>query len=92
MSSAALSTWERPERDSRRGDARRREPAPTWLDAARDPAALAGWTAVGIEVPALEISSTDLRERAATGRPLDYLVPDAAVRVIAERGLYAPER
>jgi len=57
-----------------------------------DPAAdirLAGFRAVGIEVPALEISSTDLRERAATGRPLDYLVPEAAVRVIVERGLYA---
>ena len=53
---------------------------------------LAGWTAVSIEVPALEISSTDLRERAATGRPLDYLVPGEAIRAIRERGLYAVGR
>jgi nicotinate-nucleotide adenylyltransferase len=50
---------------------------------------LSGFRAVSIEVPALEISSTELRERAATGRPLDYLVPAAAVRVIHERALYA---
>ncbi len=53
---------------------------------------LAGWAAVSIEMPALEISSTDLRDRAATGRPLDFLVPDAAIRVIRERGLYALDR
>jgi nicotinate-nucleotide adenylyltransferase len=53
---------------------------------------LSGWRSVAIEMPALEISSTDLRDRAATGRPLDFLVPDAAVRVIRERGLYARER
>ena len=53
---------------------------------------LSGWRAVSIEMPALEISSTDLRDRAATGRPLDFLVPDAAIRVIRERGLYALER
>lgn len=50
---------------------------------------LARWRAVAIEMPALEISSTDLRDRASAGRPLDFLVPDAAIRVIRERGLYA---
>lgn len=53
---------------------------------------LAAWRALSIEMPALEISSTDLRDRAATGRPLDFLVPDAAIRVIRERGLYALDR
>ncbi len=53
-----------------------------------DPA-LAGWHFQQIEVPSLEVSSTDLRERAASGRPLEFLVPDAAIRVIRERGLYA---
>lgn len=48
-----------------------------------------GWRLVEVAVPNLEISSTDLRARAATGRPLDYLVPEAAVRVIRQRGLYA---
>ena len=49
---------------------------------------LSGWRVVTIEIPALEISSTDLRERAATGRPLDFLVPDPAIRVLRERYLY----
>jgi len=48
-----------------------------------------GWRLAEVAVPNLEISSTDLRARAANGRPLDYLVPEAAVRVIHERGLYA---
>jgi nicotinate-nucleotide adenylyltransferase len=42
-----------------------------------------------VTVPNLEISSTDLRARAADGRPLDYLIPDAAVRFIRARGMYA---
>lgn len=53
---------------------------------------LAGWRASGVEIPALEISSTDLRARVASGRPLDFLVPSAAIRVIADRGLYASKR
>ena len=48
-----------------------------------------GWRLEQVTVPNLEISSTDLRARAASGRPLDYLVPEAAVRVIRERGLYS---
>jgi nicotinate-nucleotide adenylyltransferase len=50
---------------------------------------LSGWSTASVEIPALEISSTDLRRRAATGRPLDYLVPAAAIRRIRERELYA---
>lgn len=48
-----------------------------------------GWRVIEVAVPNLEISSTDLRARAAGGRPLDYLVPAAAVRVIRERNLYS---
>jgi nicotinate-nucleotide adenylyltransferase len=48
-----------------------------------------GWRVEEVSVPNLEISSTDLRARAASGRPLDYLVPERAVRVIRERGLYS---
>jgi nicotinate-nucleotide adenylyltransferase len=51
-----------------------------------------GWRLAEVAVPNLEISSTDLRARAATGRPLDYLVPQAAVRVMQERGLYSITR
>src|SRR5579863_220317 len=50
---------------------------------------LTGWDACSVEIPAIEISSTDLRARAVDGRPLDFLIPDAAVRLILERGLYA---
>ena len=48
-----------------------------------------GWRVEEVEIPNLDISSTDLRERARDGRPLDYLIPGAAVRCIRERGLYA---
>ena len=48
-----------------------------------------GWRVEEVTVPNLEISSTDLRERAVDGRPLDYLVPGAAVAFIRARGLYA---
>ncbi len=41
-----------------------------------------------VEVPRLEVSSTDLRERFVDGRPLDYLVSNKVLKVIAERGLY----
>jgi nicotinate-nucleotide adenylyltransferase len=49
----------------------------------------AGWRVVEVTVPNLEISSTDLRGRAAEGRPLDYLIPEAGVRCIRSRGMYA---
>ncbi len=42
-----------------------------------------------VEVPALSISSTDLRARVANGDPIWYLVPDGVVRYIHKRGLYA---
>jgi nicotinate-nucleotide adenylyltransferase len=48
-----------------------------------------GWRVEEVTVPNLEISSTDLRERAADGRPLDYLVPEAAVNFLRAKGLYA---
>ncbi|MCB1288298.1 MAG: nicotinate-nucleotide adenylyltransferase, partial [Mycobacterium sp.] len=41
-----------------------------------------------VEVPALAISSTDCRRRAASGRPIWYLVPDGVVQYVAKRRLY----
>lgn len=41
-----------------------------------------------VEVPALAISSTDCRTRAADGRPIWYLVPDGVVQYVAKRDLY----
>lgn len=49
----------------------------------------AGWTARHVEVPRLDVSSTDLRGRVAGGRPLDGLVPGPVVALVRERGLYA---
>ena len=48
----------------------------------------AGWPCERVSIPRLDVSSTDLRARAARGWPLDGLVPPGAVRVITERGLY----
>ena len=48
-----------------------------------------GWRVEVVDVPALEVSSSDLRARLAEGRPIDVLVPPAAVREIEKRGLYA---
>ena len=41
-----------------------------------------------LEIPALTISSTDIRRRVAGGRPIRYLVPDAVASFIDEHGLY----
>lgn len=51
-----------------------------------------GWRVEAVNVPALAISSSDLRARRAAGRPIDVLVPANAVREIEDRGLYAPTR
>jgi nicotinate-nucleotide adenylyltransferase len=40
------------------------------------------------EIPALAISSTDVRARARTGKPVWYLVPDGVVQYIVKHGLY----
>jgi nicotinate-nucleotide adenylyltransferase len=82
---AALATWERYDEVvaqsslvvvDRPGD-------PVQLDDAVD------W--IHVEVPRLEVSSTDLRARSADGRPLDYLVTEPVLEVIAARGLYRDE-
>lgn len=43
-----------------------------------------------LEIPALAISSTDCRERTASGQPVWYLVPDGVVQYIEKHHLYAP--
>jgi nicotinate-nucleotide adenylyltransferase len=47
-----------------------------------------GWSWVRVEVPRLEVSSTDLRARVIDGRPLDYLLSRAVIDTIERRGLY----
>ena len=41
-----------------------------------------------LEVPALSISSTDVRQRSANGDPVWYLVPDGVVQYINKHNLY----
>lgn len=45
-----------------------------------------------LEVPAMAISSTDVRRRAAAGSPVWYLVPDGVVQYINKYGLYTREQ
>ena len=51
-----------------------------------------GWDVLRVEVPRLEISSTELRDRVVDGRPLDYLVPAPVVSGIERLGLYRDGR
>jgi nicotinate-nucleotide adenylyltransferase len=43
---------------------------------------------VVVEIPALAISSTDIRRRVREGRPIRYLVPDQVMEYIETHGLY----
>jgi nicotinate-nucleotide adenylyltransferase len=51
------------------------------------PKAPAGAISV-LEIPALAISSTDVRARVASGEPVWYLVPDGVVQYIGKHNLY----
>lgn len=41
-----------------------------------------------MEIPALSISSTDIRDRIKNNRPIDYLVPEGVSNYILKNGLY----
>ena len=47
-----------------------------------------GWRWTWVEVPSLDVSSTDLRARAGDGRPLDYLVTREVADWIEAHHLY----
>lgn len=44
-----------------------------------------------MNIPGLDISSTEIRRRVAEGRPVRYLVPDAVAEYIESRSLYQAE-
>lgn len=44
-----------------------------------------------VEIPALAISSSDIRRRVHEGRPIRYLVPTGVLQYIAKSGLYRDE-
>lgn len=41
-----------------------------------------------VDIPAMAISSTGIRQRAEQGRPVWYLVPDGVVQYITKHGMY----
>ena len=47
-----------------------------------------GERAIFFEMPTVALSSTDIRERVRTGRPIRYLVADRVARYIDQEGLY----
>ena len=55
---------------------------------AEGPELAPGWRSTPVHLPALELSSTELREMEAEGRPIDFLVPQPVIAVIRSRKLY----
>jgi nicotinate-nucleotide adenylyltransferase len=51
-----------------------------------------GWRAVTVPAAPFDLSSTELRLRLERGEPVAGLVPDAVIRCIRQRGLYATDR
>jgi nicotinate-nucleotide adenylyltransferase len=51
-----------------------------------------GWAVERLRIPALDVSSSDLRDRLAAGRSVDFLVPAPAILCIGRLGLYADAR
>ena len=47
-----------------------------------------GWPFHRVEIPRVEVASTDLRERVQDGRPLDLLVAPGVWSLIRDRRLY----
>ena len=52
------------------------------------PAHPEGWRVLDVDIPSLEVSSTEIRDRLAAGRPVEALMPAAAIRLLRERALY----
>ena len=59
------------------------------VDRAADPP---GWAVERLRIPALDVSSSELRDRLAAGWSVDFLVPTAAILCIGRLGLYADPR
>jgi nicotinate-nucleotide adenylyltransferase len=51
-----------------------------------------GWQVERLGIPALDVSSSDLRDRLAAGRSVDFLIPAPAILCIRRLGLYAGPR
>ena len=86
---AELHTWKRPDAVARLATlavvGRGGVPAEAAATAPLGPE----WRVERVDMPPLDISSSDLRRRHREGRPLDFLVPDPVITEIRRRGLYA---
>lgn len=85
-----LESWRRPERVvelARLAVARRSGIAEADVAAVMRSLGAAG-RATMLEMPQFGVSSSAVRERAAAGRPLRYLVPEAVARFVEEKGMY----
>ncbi len=83
---AELHTWKRPDAVARLATLAivgRGGPAPA------TPVLGPQWRVERVDMPPLDVSSSDLRRRHREGRPLDFLVPDPVINLIRQRGLYA---
>lgn len=47
-----------------------------------------GWTCTFVDIPALDLSSTELRQFVAAGRSIRHLVPDGVMQRLSALGLY----
>jgi nicotinate-nucleotide adenylyltransferase len=52
----------------------------------------AGWRSVSVPAAPFDVSSTELRRRLEQGESVEGLVPEAVIRCIHQRGLYATGR
>jgi nicotinate-nucleotide adenylyltransferase len=48
-----------------------------------------GWQVARVAIPRIDVSSSEVRARLGDGRPIEGLVPPAAIHILRERGLYA---
>ena len=78
---AELETWREPDEISRLA---------TLVAFAREGQAVpeSRWPLRVVQVPTVEVSSTEVRRRVRAGAPIRYLVPDAVAAVIEGEGLY----
>lgn len=50
------------------------------------------WITERVDIPGIDVSASELRQRVANGLPLDFLVPDPVIDVIERLGLYSGRR
>ncbi len=82
-----LETWERPEDLKRLATL-----AVVSRPASPAPEAPPGWRVSRVDGPRVDVSSSGVRERLAAGESVAGLVPDAVIRCLERRGMYAVRR